>query len=238
MSLSKSFVVLWMLCLTVLCSQGAQESKTSSSEITSASIEWTKGEPQELVGTNSYKRWLKDFGVIDAHLAKELNYTNHNIRHAFMDVTNDGRNEIVVQEGNWAARGYAFAIFELQGKRWTAIVQHRGAFIFSNSNNKKPYELALIEKDGRDFQRYDLKYAQNKYKLVKKTIPYENMSYEYFWSLNLTKDEQCQSSLRNFREWFIAKELCKKSPTELKKEHFSYCDEAEVKLLISKNCKY
>ena len=227
MSPNKNIVVLWMLCLTVLCSQGAQESKASSYEITSASIEWTKGEPQEIVGTKAYKRWLKEFGVIDGNLAKQLEYIDHNIRYAFMDVTNDGQNEIVVQEGKWAARGYAFAIFELQGKRWTTIVQHRGAFIFSNSNNKKPYELALIEKDGRDFERYDLKYAQNKYKLIKKTIPYEDMSYEYFWSLNLTKDDQCRNRLRTFTEKFITTELCRKSVAELKESHFSNCDDAD-----------
>ena len=237
MNSSKNFVVLWMLCFTVLCSHGAQELKNSSSEITSASIEWTNGEPQEIVGTNAYKRWIKKFGVIDAHLAKELKYTNHSIRYAYMDVTNDGQNEIVVQEGNWAARGFAFAIFELQEKRWTAIVQHRGAFIFSNSENKKPYELSLIEKDGRDFERYDLKYAQNKYKLIKKTIPYEDMSYELFWALNLTKSEQCKSSLRTFTEKFIVTELCKKSVSELIQSHFSNCNDADVKFLQSSRCK-
>jgi hypothetical protein len=207
MNFTKNSVFALFFCSVAFASYGGQEASAKDREITSATIEWKQREPQEIVGTAAYKRWVKDFGVIDARLAKELDYTNHSIRYVYMDVTNDGRDEIVVQEGQWAARGYAFAIFELQGKTWKTIAQHRGAFILRNINEKKPYEITLIDKD----ERYDLSYIKNKYKLKTKIAPYEDMSYEYFWSLNHTKSEQCQR--RNFSESFIANELCKKSPS-------------------------
>lgn len=111
---AKTFIALWSLCLITLCSHGAQEPSAQPKEITTADIKWVKGEPQEITDTAAYKRWVKDFGVIDARLAKELDYTNHSIRYVHMDVTNDGRNEVLVQEGSWAASGYAFAIFDFR----------------------------------------------------------------------------------------------------------------------------
>jgi hypothetical protein len=231
----KNFAVLWMLCLISTFSEGTQ---AQANEITSVDIKWINGEPQEIVGAVAYKRWVKDFGVIDARLAKELDYTNHSIRYVYMDVTNDGRDEIVVQEGSWAASGFAFAIFELQGKAWKTIVQHRGAFILSELDPKKPYEITLIDKDGKDYERYDLKYTKDKYRLKKKTAPYEDMSFEYFWHLNYTQSERCRS-LMNFRMggYYKSSELCNKSQVELKRDYFQGCDDDDVKAALSKVCR-
>ena len=235
---AKTFIALWSLCLITLCSHGAQEPSAQPKEITTADIKWVNGEPQEITDTAAYKRWVKDFGVIDARLAKELDYTNHSIRYVHMDVTNDGRNEVLVQEGSWAASGYAFAIFELQGKAWKTIVQHRGAFILSELTPKKPFEITLINKDGKDYERYDLKYAKEKYILKKKTAPYGDMSFEYFWKLNFTQSEQCRS-LMNFRMggYYKGSELCSKSLTELRREYFQSCDDADVKAALSQICR-
>ncbi len=189
MKLLKS-ILLITPCFIFFSSYGAQEPITDPNSITSATINWKQGEHVELIGTRNYRRWIREFGVVDTQLAKKLGNDNHSIRHAHIDVRNDGQPEIIVQEGLWTARGYALAVFQKNGKEWAIILQHRGAFIFDNSKPKTPYKLTLIDKDGNDYGRYEFVYGDRKYKLVKKIVPYLDISFEQFWDLNSTKEEQ------------------------------------------------
>ena len=204
----------------------------SENEVGSKDLVWIRSEPIELIQSEDYKKWLKNYKVVNEQSAKKIGYDSHNIRYALLDVTNDGVNEIVVQDATWF-NGYAFATFQQFGNKWRAIVTHRGGFVFK-SNGSKPMQLTLYRKIYADYEIYELIYTKEKYKVKStKLMKYAPYFLEEFSSLNNSKEEQCRENLLELYKYKLSQENkngCNLSNEELKRLNISYCDSEGIAL--------
>jgi hypothetical protein len=198
----------------------------SENEVNSKDLVWIRSEPIELIQSEDYKKWLKNYEVVNEQSAKKLGYDSHNIRYALLDVTNDGVNEIVVQDATWF-NGYAFATFQQFGNKWRAIVTHRGGFVFK-SYGSKPMRLTLYRKFNADYETYELIYTKEKYKVNStKSLKYAPNFLEEFSALNNSRAEQCKENLLELYKYRSSKENkngCNLSNEELMNQNISYCD--------------
>ena len=218
--------------------------KDSDWAISSKTIKWIDSEPLELTSTADYKKWKKTYGILPG--VTDGKYRS--IRYGYEDVTNDGNNEIVVQEAMPYDNGYAFAVFEKKnGRAWRSIADGRGAFIFLNLYNKQPYTLIKYEKLYADYYRVKLQYKNGSFSIVKhddleKDITAYAMNfYDYFWSLNFSKYQYCRYQLGVSNNLYDEKgnklDFCKVAVYQKLREIGSYCDMEDYQKYQKEECK-
>ena len=231
---------LFLLCVILIVSFNAQ-AKEKSWAITSADIKWIESEPKELLIAPDYKKWKKKYWIEPSELDGQFK----SIRYSYEDVTDDGVDEILLQDTTPYGGGYAFAVFQKKGNIWKMIAHDRGAFIFYIEGGNRIYTLVYYSRDAVDYYRTELNYKNGLYKVVKHGLMSKDITmlamdfYDYFWSLNFSRYQYCKYQIQQ-RKFYDKREVingCKISNLDVPIELRRICNYDDLERYKKEECK-
>lgn len=88
---------------------------------------------------------------------------------AFIDLDGDGKDEIIVQSGEWFSGGPEFAILQQRGNRWRLIGEIQGGFTVSRRLKTGHVDIETWSRHPETYHRL-WKFSEGRYKVVRTEI--------------------------------------------------------------------